>query len=63
MAEELAAIEENETWSLTTLPAHRQAIGLKWVFKVKRDEQGAVVRHKARLVVKGYAQRQGIDFE
>jgi hypothetical protein len=38
MAEELAAIEENKTWSLTTLPADRQAIGLKWVFKVKRDE-------------------------
>jgi hypothetical protein len=31
------------------------------VFKVKRDEQGNVVRHKARLVVKGYAQHQGID--
>jgi hypothetical protein len=63
IAEELAAIEENKTWSLTTLPADRHAIGLKWVFKVKRDEQGAVVRHKARLVVKGYAQKQGIDFE
>jgi len=58
MAEELAAIEENKTWTLTDLPTDRQAIGLKWVFKVKRDEKGAVVRHKARLVVKGYAQRQ-----
>jgi hypothetical protein len=33
------------------------------VFKVKRDEQGAVVKHKARLVVKGNSQRQGIDYE
>jgi hypothetical protein len=33
------------------------------VFKVKRDVQGAVVRHKARLVVKGFAQRQGLDYE
>jgi hypothetical protein len=33
------------------------------VFKVKRDEQGTIVRHKARLVVKGYAQREGVDFD
>ena len=38
-------------------------IGLKWVFKVKRDEHGAVSKHKARLVVKGYAQRHGIDYD
>ncbi|WVZ61915.1 hypothetical protein U9M48_011722 [Paspalum notatum var. saurae] len=63
MKEELRAIEENQTWTLTELPPGRRAIGLKWVFKVKKDEHGAVVRHKARLVVKGYAQRQGIDYD
>jgi hypothetical protein len=34
----------------------RKPIGVKWVFNVKRDEHGAVSKHKARLVVKGYAQ-------
>jgi hypothetical protein len=63
MEEELRAIEENRTWTLTELPPGRRAIGLKWVFKVKKDEHGAVVRHKARLIVKGYAQRQGIDYD
>jgi hypothetical protein len=63
MEEELRSIEENRTWTLTEHPQGRRAIGLKWVFKVKRDEHGAVVRHKARLVVKGYAQRHGIDYD
>jgi hypothetical protein len=57
MREEIKAIEDNNTWVLTELPAGARAISLKWVFKVKKDEQGNVLRHKARLAVKGYAQR------
>jgi hypothetical protein len=45
------------------LPSGWCAIGLKWGFKVEKDECGIVVRHKARIVIKGYAQRQGIDYE
>lgn len=56
-------IEENGTWCLADLPPGRKAIGVKWVFKVKRDERGAVSKHKARLVVKGYAQRHDIDYD
>lgn len=63
MEEELKAIEENGTWTLTELPQGRRGIGLRWVFKVKKDEHGAVTRHKARLVVKGYAQRRGVDYD
>jgi hypothetical protein len=48
---------------LADLPPGRRAIGLKWVFKVKRDEHGNITKHKARLVVKGYAQRRGIDYD
>jgi hypothetical protein len=59
MLTEMKAIEENGTWYP---PGHR-AIGLKWIFKVKRDEHGNIVKHKARLVVKGYAQRREIDYD
>ena len=38
-------------------------IGLKWIFKLKKNPQGKVIKHKARLVVKGYSQRKGIDYE
>ena len=62
MEEEMASIEENRTWSLVDLPHGCRTIGLKWVYKVKRDEKGVVAKHKACLVVKGYAQRQGIDY-
>jgi hypothetical protein len=61
--EEMDSIEENGTWSLVDLPPGRKPIGVKWVFKVKRDEHGAVSKHKACLVVKGYAQRHGIDYD
>jgi hypothetical protein len=54
MKDELTSIEENETWSQVHLPKGHRAIGLKWVFKLKRDEHGNVIRHKARLIAKGY---------
>jgi hypothetical protein len=63
MMEELGSIKENKTWSFVDLPRGQKAIGLKWVFKLKHDEHGDVVKHKARLVAKDYVQRQGIDFD
>ncbi|WVZ95085.1 LOW QUALITY PROTEIN: hypothetical protein U9M48_040890 [Paspalum notatum var. saurae] len=63
MLEEMSSIQENQTWELVDPPANCRPIGLKWVYKVKRDERGKVVRHKARLVARGFMQREGIDFE
>jgi hypothetical protein len=56
-------IEANQTWELVDPPAGCRPIGLKWVYKVKKDEHGAVVKHKARLVARGFVRREGIDFE
>lgn len=63
MEEEMESIRSNGTWELATLPAGHRAIGLKWVFKVKKDPAGNIVKYKARVVAKGYAQRQGVDFD
>lgn len=63
MVDEFNSLQENHTWELTDLPANRKAIDVKWVFKTKKDVDGNIVRHKARLVVKGYSQRKGIDYD
>lgn len=59
---ELAALEDNNTWALTKLPPHKQAINRKWVYKIKRYSNGAIERFKARLVAKGYTQMHGVDY-
>jgi hypothetical protein len=63
MPSEMDAVEKNHTWELADLPRGHRAITLKWVFKVKRDEAGAIVKHKARLVARGFVQWEGIDFD
>uniref|UniRef100_A0ACD5XRG8 Uncharacterized protein n=1 Tax=Avena sativa TaxID=4498 RepID=A0ACD5XRG8_AVESA len=47
MEEEMGSIIDNETWALSSLPTGHRAIGLKWVFKLKKDPEGNVVKHKA----------------
>jgi hypothetical protein len=63
MNEELDQIEKNKTWELVPRPENKNVIGSKWVFKNKMNEKGQVVRNKARLVCKGYAQVEGQDFD
>ena len=52
---EIGAINKNETWEVTTLPAGAKRIGVKWVFKTKFNEKRDVDKHKARLVAKGHS--------
>lgn len=53
MKNEIEVIERNKTWELSDLPKGHKAIGLKWVFKLKRNTNGDILKHKARLVAKG----------
>ena len=62
VSEELSSLKENNTWEYASIPAGFKIVGCKWVFKRKRDEEGNVVRYKARLVCKGFTQRQGWDY-
>ena len=57
MEEEIASIEKNDTWTLVKAPKSCKPIGVKWVYKIKKTLSGEVVKHKGRLVMKGYRQR------
>ncbi|GJT75151.1 retrovirus-related pol polyprotein from transposon TNT 1-94 [Tanacetum coccineum] len=59
--EEIVSLEKNQTWSLVRLPAGKKALQSKWVFRVKEEQDGKK-RYKARLVVKGFQQKQGVDY-
>lgn len=61
--EEINALKENDTWEVVDLPPGKQPISCKWIFKIKRDEEGEIQRYKARLVIRGNEQRRGFDYK
>nr|GEY21340.1 putative ribonuclease H-like domain-containing protein [Tanacetum cinerariifolium] len=61
--EELLQFKIQKVWILVDLPYGKRAIGTKWVYINKKDERGIVIRNKARLVVQGHTQEEGIDYE
>ncbi|GJW61879.1 retrovirus-related pol polyprotein from transposon TNT 1-94 [Tanacetum coccineum] len=63
MQEELNEFERLEVWKLVPRPDKVMVITLKWIYKVKLDELGGILKNKARLVAHGYRQEEGINFE
>nr|GFB52682.1 hypothetical protein [Tanacetum cinerariifolium] len=63
MQEELNEFERLEVYQLVPRPNKVMVITLKWIYKVKLDEPGGILKNKARLVARGYRQEEGIDFE
>jgi hypothetical protein len=62
MKEEIDSLVNNQTWDLVQLHAGKRELHNKWVYKLK-EENGGKKRYKAKLVVKWFAQKKGIDFD
>ncbi|KAL4021472.1 hypothetical protein IC575_020273 [Cucumis melo] len=63
MNDELQALEKTHTWDYVDLPSGKRPIDCKWIYKIKTHSGGTIERYKALLVVKGYSQEYGIDYE
>ncbi|GKC60938.1 retrovirus-related pol polyprotein from transposon TNT 1-94, partial [Tanacetum coccineum] len=63
MQDEIYEFDQLQVWELVPQPDCVMIIALKWIYKVKLDEYGDVLKNKARLVAKGYRQEESIDFE
>lgn len=63
MDEEFESLVKNQTWKLVDAPAKQNVIDNRWVFKVKTSPSGVIERFKARLVIRGFTQRYGVDYE
>lgn len=62
MKSEIKSLQENQTWEMADLPRGSKALPSKWVYKVKTNPDGSIDKFKARLVIKGFRQREGIDY-
>ena len=63
MAIEIEALELNKTWTIVDLAPGRKLINCKWVYKVKYNFDGTIERYKARLVIWGDKQVEGLDYK
>ena len=59
---EIDSILHNHTWELVDLPSGCKPLSSKWIFKRKRKLDGSIDKYKARLVIKGYRQTEGLDY-
>lgn len=63
MYDEMKSMYDNHTYKLVDLSSRKRALKNKWVYKIKHKENNTQSRYKARLVVKGFGQKKGIDFD
>ena len=62
MEDEIKSMSSKDVWDLENIPKGAKTVGCKWVYKIKYDSKGNIEKYRARLVAKGFTQREGIDY-
>ena len=63
MVEEYSSIMTNDVWEIVPRPQDKSVVASRWIYKIKYVADGSIEKFKARFVAKGYAQKEGIDYE
>ena len=63
MVEECNSIMTNDVWEVVPRTKDRPFVGSRWIYKIKYAADGSIKKYKAQFVAKGYAQKEGIDYE
>jgi hypothetical protein len=59
---EVKSLKDNKTFTLVPRPGNRRVLGARWVYKIKRGPTGNILRYKARWVVRGFEQKEGLNY-
>jgi hypothetical protein len=63
MMEEYHSIMKNDVWDIVPRPEGKSVVGSQWIFKIKHAMDGSIEKHKVRFVVKGFSEREGVEYE
>jgi hypothetical protein len=63
MMEEYQSIMKNDVWEIVLRPEGKSMVNSKWIYKIKHATYGSIEKYKARFVVRGFSQKEGVDYE
>jgi hypothetical protein len=63
MTEEYQSIIKNDVWEIVPKPKSKDIVSSKWLYKIKHVADGSIEKCKARVVARGFSQKEGIDYE
>ena len=63
MVEDYNSIMKNDVWDIASSPKEKFVVTSKWLFKIKHVADGSIEKFKASFMVRGFSQREGVDYE
>ena len=63
MTEEYESIMQNDVWEIVSRPEGKSIVTSKWIFKIKHSTDRSIEKYKARIMARGFSQREGVDYD